>query len=231
MTLVGSYSSPTVTVTPGDSSTGGALTIIAPDGTETAGTGEVFAVASGVASGSADPYVFTAAGLWTERWTITGTGAGVGEKTITVLMPAGTLLPDTYATSTDYAELPGVTSIPANINLLLWQASRETDDVLLTALYDPTDAAVKVALARATCEQVRWHLARGETTGLPSGYQSVTIGSVQLGRGYTSAGGESDSMLYSPIAWAVLVEAGLTGKGPIIESLRGGLLLIQTTGG
>lgn len=231
MTMVGSYSSPTVTVTPGDNSTAVALTIIAPDGTEIAGTGEQVTVASGVATGSADPYVFTAAGLWIERWTVTGTGAGSAEKTITVLAPAGALLPDTYATSTDYAELPGVTTIPANINLLLWQASRETDDVLLTALYDPTNAAVKVALARATCEQVRWHLARGETSGLPSGYQSMTIGSVQLGRGYTSAGGESDMVRYSPVAFAVLVQAGLTGAGPLTEALRGGRLLIQTTDG
>lgn len=229
--MVGSYSSPTVTVTPADGTTVAALTIIAPDGTETAGTGEQVTVVSGVGSGSADPYVFTAPGLWTERWTVTGTGAGAGEKTITVLAPAGALLPNTYATSTDYAETPGVTTIPANINLLLWQASRETDDVLLTSLYDPTSATIQAVLARAVCEQVRWHLERGEISGLPSGFQSMTIGSVQLGRGYTSAGGESDQLRYSPVAWSLLVQAGLTGHGPQTEALRGGRLLIQTTGG
>lgn len=77
----------------------------------------------------------------------------------------------------------------------LTRASEKVDDFLLTAIYDvddvtllPTHAAVIEALMLATCAQAAWWIETGDETGASSLFQTVSIGSVSLGRGNSGAG-------------------------------------------
>jgi hypothetical protein len=223
MTTVGNYSTPALTVPTFDSSTVASLVIVSPDTTlaPIAGTGETST--DGGHHWTADPYVLNVPGVWIERWTVTGTGAGEAEHSITVapVQPSPSLS-GSYASTKDYADYIGLAdgaALPGNLALLLRRATREVNRALVTAIYKPTDDGfdgrpISESLRDMTCEQVSFHLARGEGEGMPSGFQSVAIGSVQLGRGYSSAGGESDTQRFSELAWQIAVDAGITGHAP-----------------
>ena len=119
-----------------------------------------------------------------------------------------------YATITD---LNGVLDrIPANAELLLIRASRDIDQALICAVYDPTSPAVIDTLRQATVEQVAGNLEDGDTSGLGgSSPQSFTIGSLSVTRRQTSGGGEVRRVgRLAEQAWLVLHQAGLTGHEP-----------------
>lgn len=105
-----------------------------------------------------------------------------------------------YATRADWLAYEAGSTLAAQIpaepeaTRKLTRASERIDDLLVTAVYDvddddlPTDATVAQALRDATCAQASWWLEIGDETGAASQYQSVSIGSVSLSRGYTGAG-------------------------------------------
>lgn len=124
-----------------------------------------------------------------------------------------------YATPEELAEHLEPDPAPANSARLLDRASRDVDSELLCAVYDvdtdgiPTEQSVIDALREATLEQVSWRLSQGDDDGLPSGYQSVSIGSVALTRGSGAQATGSVGRLGSQ-AWQILASAGLTGNEP-----------------
>lgn len=216
MTLnVGDYSAPTLTVSPFDGTTVATLTVIDPEGAETSLTPTT---ADAGNHWTAPAYQHTRSGEWVERWSVSGTGAG-RESIIRYVepQPPAPTLADSYATTADWYDQMGSTG-PANLRVLLRRASRDVDSILLTSVYDITDPDVASALMRATCEQVAFRLARGETDGMPTGVQSVAIGSVQLSRGYSTGKGESDVNRFSEQAFQILRNAGLTGHAPQTEA-------------
>lgn len=223
MTIVGEWITPTLTATDPtliDGTTAVALAVTGPDGIAIA-----VPSVSGPVSGvwTAEPYQVDRAGAWVELWTITGGGEGAATTTRYVdPVPPAPDYSDSYATSEDYARVIGQAG-PANLPLLLRRASRQVDQVLLTAVYQLTDQGARVGrtvadeLADATCEQAAFLLARGFTDGLPTGFQSVAIGSVQLGRGYSTGGGDSNALPFGDIPYAILQRAGLTGQPALTE--------------
>ena len=117
-----------------------------------------------------------------------------------------------YATSTDLGqELLNRISDPER---LLTRASRDVDEALLCAVYDPTDADVITALKDATVEQVAGYVAAGDPAGAGAAPpQSFSIGSLSVQRGQGQSGPDKIGPLYRQ-AWLVLQQAGLTGQGP-----------------
>ncbi|MBF8191662.1 hypothetical protein ITP53_39410 [Nonomuraea sp. K274] len=112
---------------------------------------------------------------------------------------------------------------PTNAALMLTRASRAVDQALLSAVYPvddaglPTEPAHITALREATCEQVAAWVASGteDGTGAAAQYGQVGIGSVNLGRAQTGAGGGgSAAARLAPQARMVLEQAGLTGHEP-----------------
>lgn len=122
-----------------------------------------------------------------------------------------------YATLEQLAEHLDPDPAPANSQRLLDRASRDVDSELLCAVYDvdasgmPTKQEHIDALREATLEQVSWRLSQGDDDGLPSGYQSVSIGSVTLSRGSGATGGV---VRLGDQARQILASAGLTGQEP-----------------
>lgn len=225
MTIVGEWITPTLTAADPsviDGTTVVALSVRKPDGTVLSPALVVGAPTAGVYE--AEAYELTQAGEWVELWTITGSGAGAAEvvRLVDPVPPRPSLTyADTYATSQQYADYTGSAG-PANLPLLLRRASRNVDAALLTAVYSLTDTGtdgrlISVSLADATIEQVSFLLEIGYANGLPGNVQSVTIGSVQIGRGYSSAGGGSNDLPFSDVAWQILQRAGLTGHAALTE--------------
>lgn len=71
---VGDYTTPTLLVSPFSGTTATTLTVTAPDGTTSS---PATSTADAGNNWTAVAYQYTAAGLWLEKWTVTGTGAGV----------------------------------------------------------------------------------------------------------------------------------------------------------
>lgn len=135
-------------------------------------------------------------------------------------VPAGGTTPRVYATDQEYADWLGVATAPDGAASALRRASMTIDQMLLTSHYQvdddglPTDAAVAEALRDATCAQAEYARGTGDSLGVgASQFHSISIGSIQLGRGYGSAGSSAPGA-YSPVAWQILQRAGLTGLGP-----------------
>jgi hypothetical protein len=130
-----------------------------------------------------------------------------------------------YATADDLTGFaPETVTVPdePEATRLLGHASEVVDGLLLTAVYDtdddglPTDADVAAALRDATCAQALWWLETGDESGAQATYQSVSIGSVSLTRGYTSgASATGPAQTVSPRAVGILQRAGLIMAGPL----------------
>lgn len=106
MPEVGDKVTPQLSVNPAGLDTVAALTIIKPDGTSTAGTGEVGS--SGNTAWQADQVTLDTKDVWVLHWAVTGTGASVADQYIMV-RPAGVgaRLPAAFATIADVvARLP-----------------------------------------------------------------------------------------------------------------------------
>ncbi len=124
-----------------------------------------------------------------------------------------------YATAADLADWLGLTSPPAGASRMIRAASRDVDQLLLTAVYDvdaaglPTTPAHIAALRDATCAQAEYARGRGDAYGVGAGHiKQASIGSVSFQRG-GATGGEAPGR-YSPQAYEILQQAGLTGHEP-----------------
>jgi hypothetical protein len=118
-----------------------------------------------------------------------------------------------YATVDDLAGY--VTTVPATANILLERCSRDVDDALLTAVYDPTLTTIQDALRRATCEQAAEYIATGRPTGVGPTVAGFSIGSVSVTRGSGgNAGGGAQTGVLCRRAWQILQQVQLTGMRP-----------------
>lgn len=226
---VGDTRRPTLTISTYDASTVVVLTTVC----EATGISTVRATTGVSGTWTANAaYTLTSPGRWVERWVVTNavTGLGAGAESLTLdvdpLPPAlGPGQTAGYATVQQYADIIGGT-LPTGLARLLRVASRQLDDFLFAGIYDITDAAVLAALAEATCEQVAYAGANGwwTTGGVPALARAVSIGSVSIGApSGSSAGGGSSATVpkISPIAYSVLVNAGLVGGQPDTFALGG----------
>ncbi|MFE9450637.1 hypothetical protein [Streptomyces sp. NPDC006739] len=123
-------------------------------------------------------------------------------------------MPRIYATPEQLSAWTGQPA-PDGAERLLARASEDVEDALLCAAYAtdaagmPTDPAVVLALADATCAQVEYQLATGDDgTGAAGRWGSVSIGPVSLGdrRDAPAAVGDLD---LAPRAQRALRRAGL----------------------
>lgn len=125
-----------------------------------------------------------------------------------------------YATVDDFTDFLDPDPVPANASRMLREASREVEDMTLTAFYEtdtngyPTDAEVIEAFRDATCAQAEFARASGDSNSVGANqYHSVSIGSVQLTRGY-DPGGSVTPARWSRKAWQILKRAGLVAGEP-----------------
>lgn len=128
-----------------------------------------------------------------------------------------------YATAADLATYTG-TAAPDNADALLAKASRMLDSAVFRLCWYvadqttgmPTDSLVIDACRDATCAQVGWWLALGDSSGaLGAGYGSVSIGSVSLSRSGRDGvvapdGTDSPARQVAPEVWDVLGSPDLT---------------------
>jgi hypothetical protein len=226
---VGDTRRPTLTLSAFDGSTVVVLTTVC----EATGVSTVRATTGVAGTWTANAsYTLTSPGRWAERWVVTNavTGLGAGSESLTIdvdpLPPAlGPGQTGAYATVQQYADIIGGT-LPTNLARLLRVASRQLDDFLFSSIYDTTSVTTLATLAEATCEQVAYMGANGwwTTGGVPALARSVSIGSVSLGApSGSSAGGGSSATIprISPIAYSLLVNAGLVGGQPDTFALGG----------
>lgn len=167
---------------------------------------------------------FTEPGLWTYRWTITGTGAATRYSEDAVA-PAPTAAPMTgvrvYASTADYARWLSATP-PTGAYRALVVASQRVDELLTSAVYDtdvqgyPVDTNQRQALRLATCAQADYMRAIGDPYGRGAlgSISSVSIGGVSVGRAVTASGTTSPPR-FSIDAVQFLNAAGLLNHGPI----------------
>lgn len=151
-----------VTVDPADVSTAAVCTVTTPDGTDS--TPAVTSPATGQFSAGV---VVDAAGLWTVKWVVTGTGAGIQRGVFDVLPEPTDPIPDSYATLHDLTQ--ALRDIPpaGSVGLLV-RASALVSDAIGRTIYStdpdtdlPTSARRARALIDATCAQVQWWQAAG----------------------------------------------------------------------
>jgi hypothetical protein len=130
-----------------------------------------------------------------------------------------------YATAEEYAASPygKAAADEADLTAALAIASRDVDDLLVTAVYDtdesqkPTDADVAEAMREATIAQASYtidpgaHLAEGE---IPAGYTSVSLGSASMTRSKAAPEVRVGGIAYHPRVWSLLRQGGLTGVEP-----------------
>ena len=122
-----------------------------------------------------------------------------------------------YATAADY-EADGYGTAPANIDLLIRQASRTVDKLLVGKVYDvdddgmPTGADDVQALTDATCAIAAECAASGVfKAGQAQGYNAVGIGNVSLSGPTLREGCVSvDGVPVPPAALVALSEVGRT---------------------
>lgn len=162
---------------------------------------------------------YAAAGLYWHKWTVTGAGAGARAIPVPVAPIAdGTDPRHTYASTTDLANYLH-DAPPIDADRKLKDATAVIDDLILCALYDvdtagmPTDPAIKVALANAVCEQVRWRISTGDDDSAEL-YSSVSIAGVSLARSRSGRGSTSALARTGPGVAPILIDAGLLGNGP-----------------
>lgn len=221
---VGDWRLPTLTVTPFDGTTEATLELEAPDGTKTpqTPTSQDDVPAAGTQTWTGQAYELTAPGEWIERWTVSGTGASKQRRVVLVAPdPAAQLTGQrVYATTADYA-LHLRAAPPTGARRALAEASRDVDDMLLTAVYVvdddglPTDPVQAAALRDATVIQADYRRGLGDQFGRDAGrLVAGQIGSVSITRSGTP-GGQGAPPRHAPKAWQALQQAGLVGYGPM----------------
>jgi len=103
---------------------------------------------------------------------------------------------------------------------VLARASREVDDMLLSATFDvdpetqlPTEQRVLQAVIAATCAQAAWFAVTGDISGAGSARGSISLGPLSIGGKATTGAGTADSRR-SPEALSILRAAGLIPGEP-----------------
>lgn len=121
----------------------------------------------------------------------------------------------------------GTLPVEPEASRVLTSASKVIDRACLAAVYQtdtlgyPTDTAVRQAFRDATCAQVLWWGVTLDELGWSGMYQTVSIGSVALGRGGGKSGGSGGvaGQELAPMADTELRDAGV---------LPGSLVQVQT---
>lgn len=207
----------TLNVTPSAVDTSATVTVTSPIGVVTSPT----TTPNGDRSTWTAQLPLALPGEYLIRWVVTGTGAGAEQSTVTARPTQPVLVAGerVYATTADLAYYLDAAP-PADARRMLRRASERIEDLLLTAIYDvdtnhlPTDVGVQAALRNAVCAQVKWWMDTGDESGVMGQMQSVSIGSVSLGRGYTGAGSATGAgQNLSADAVAHLRRAGLLSNG------------------
>ncbi|MBQ0827711.1 hypothetical protein [Streptomyces tagetis] len=180
---VGDVVTARLVVAPYSQTTEAALVVTAPDGTRST---PVTSTVDGGQTWTA-PVVYTAAGVWTLRWVVTGTGASVENQSVAVAPEPATMADvRSYATTTQLANVLHAAPPLDSVKLLERATALLDSDFLKAAVYDvdadgmPTDAVVAAAFADAVCAQVEFWGEVGEETDISGPLQGVSIGSVQL---------------------------------------------------
>jgi hypothetical protein len=159
-------------------------------------------------------FVPATAGAWKYRVDVSGPVTDVRYGSWTVVDGDPTIPPPgAHASLADLADL--VSPLPDLAEQMLVRASRLIDRALLTAVYDPADAAVIAALREATVEQVAGGLASGDKQGLGvlTTVSSFSIGKLSVQRpAATTVAPTTGGLIHQ--AWLVLQLAGITGQGP-----------------
>jgi hypothetical protein len=217
---VGDIVTLTLTVTPSASDTAATVAVTKPAGTAVS--------PAPTPTANADKSVWTAyvtanaAGEWTDRWTVTGTGAGTEQHQFEVRAT----LPGTavaYATTTDLAAWLVDAQPPSGARRKLVRATRVIDSLLTCAVYAvdstglPTQATDIATLRDAVCAQVEWWMQTGDEYGIGDQYVTTGIGSVSLSRRTHSGttGTSSTSIRYAPEAVERLRAGGLLTGSPL----------------
>lgn len=204
----GDFATLTLTVSPSDGTTSAAVAVTSPT-----------SVASAPATTpNADRSTWTAvlplaeAGEYIARWTVTGTGAGVEQQSVTArpTLPVTIAGVRVYATTADLAVFLEAVP-PANARKLLRSASADVEAATKCAIYDvdtdgfPTDTAIRRAFREAVCAQVEWWGETGDPLGTGGVWDNVKIGSVALS-GRSTAGTQGE---LAANASTILANAGL----------------------
>lgn len=229
---VGDWRTPTISISTADTPPLPASGIVtcaveAPDGTIAAVVMTASAPTATATPWTGASYELTQAGLWLERFTITGDGKGKARQEFWVYPDPATAPSDArvYATTTDYANAGmDAPATGTNLRRVLRVASQRVDEMAAGAIYDtnsvtllPTDAAVTVTLRDATVVQAAHQIEIGDPYGVGTSdeYQSVTAGGITLTRGQGAGGSSSTPGRWSSEAYEILRAAGLTGGVPL----------------
>lgn len=210
----------TLAVDPAGPDTSATLAVVSPLGV----------TSSPSATPNADRTVWTAllplvlAGEYVAVWTITGTGEGVEQQSVTArpTLPVTIAGQRVYATTADLAEHLEAAP-PEGARRLLRQASQDVEHATRSAIYAtdtggfPTDPAVIAAFKGATCAQVEWWGETGDAFGVQGSYASVKIGSVALSGGPGTTGTRGD---LADNARTILDNAGLL-HGAVATAYQG----------
>ena len=129
-----------------------------------------------------------------------------------------------YATAADLTNWLPAGTVVTEPDRRIARAMLKIDGILRTAIYAtdpvtgyPTDPVVIAAVRDATCAQVEYTAEQGDETGAgATSFQSVSIGKIQLGRGYSSAGSATGTAVaVSPVAVQILINAGVLSNAAI----------------
>lgn len=127
-----------------------------------------------------------------------------------------------YATLAEYRDWLDDQTVDVS-DALFARASEIIDEALIGAVYavdtvtqKPTDTAELEAVRDATCAQVQWLLANGDTTGTGSDatYKTVSIGSVSLGERTNAVASSVTTVSGVPLAPGVVRVLRVAGLLP-----------------
>lgn len=159
-------------------------------------------------------------GLWSQVWTVTGTGTGRLVHTVEVEADPLTSVGRSYASTADLANWLRA-PLPDDAERMLAAATREVDVLMLSSIYlvdtdgNPTDPVQRRAMADAVCELVSWWLDTGDESGALSIYAAMSAGSVSVSRGRSTGTSGGRNSRVSQQVLDILTAAGLLRHRPV----------------
>lgn len=158
-------------------------------------------------------------GDWTIVAVADGTGANEASYTLHVA-PQPPPSTGMYANTGDWAAYTGEAP-KAGLPKLMRRATLDVRRVTKCAVYEvdddklPTDADLLQALQDAVCEQASYCIDSGRAKGIVSPTTSFSLGKLSRSTGGGASAGSASGPDFSPHAYTILDDAGLTGWGPI----------------